>query len=95
MYRVYEVFKADGRELWRFESRSKEECESWKRSVGVHHHPERSPSMRGDYWIKDTETDTYYGCYDTFDEASREISKLREDPLSGVTWQTELRIVCE
>lgn len=29
MYRVYEVFKADGRELWRFESKSKEECESW------------------------------------------------------------------
>lgn len=51
--------------------------------------------MRGDYWIKDTETDTYYGCYDTFDEASREISKLIEDPLSGVTWQTELTIVCE
>ena len=31
MYRVYEVFKADGRELWRFESKSKEECESWIR----------------------------------------------------------------
>lgn len=29
MYRVYEVFHADGRELWRFESKSKEECESW------------------------------------------------------------------
>lgn len=31
MYRVYEVFKADGKELWRFESKSKEECESWIR----------------------------------------------------------------
>lgn len=31
MFRVYEVFKADGKELWRFESKSKEECESWIR----------------------------------------------------------------
>ena len=51
--------------------------------------------MRGDFWIKDTETGEYYGCYDTFDEASREIDKLIEDPFSGVTWQTELTIVCE
>ena len=29
MYRVYEAFKADDRHIWRFESRSKEECESW------------------------------------------------------------------
>lgn len=51
--------------------------------------------MRGDYWIKDIETGEYYGCYDSFDEASRAIRALREDPFSGVTWQTELRIVCE
>lgn len=51
--------------------------------------------MRGDYWVKDIENDEYYGCYDTFDEAAREINKLYDDPFSGVSWQTELRIVCE
>ena len=51
--------------------------------------------MRGDYWIKDTETDTYYGCYDTFDEASREIDRLIDDPFSGVSWSADLEIVCE
>lgn len=50
--------------------------------------------MRGDYWIVD-EHGNYYTCHDTFDEASREIDKLMDDPLSGVTWQTELTIVCE
>ena len=29
MYRVYEVFKADGNCFMRYESHSKEECESW------------------------------------------------------------------
>lgn len=46
------------------------------------------------YWIKD-EDGNYYGCYGTFDEASRGIDELIDDPFSGVTWQTDLRIVCE
>lgn len=51
--------------------------------------------IHGDFWLKDIENDEYYGCYDTFDEAVRAKDKLIEDPFSGVTWQTELRIVCE
>lgn len=46
------------------------------------------------YWIKD-ENGKDYGCYDTFDEAAREIDKLIDDPFSGVSWNTDFEIVCE
>lgn len=40
MYRVYEVFKADGKGFMRYENRSKKECESW-----IKRHELREPAV--------------------------------------------------
>lgn len=40
MFRVYEVFKADGKGFLRYESRTKKECELW-----IKRHEQREPAV--------------------------------------------------